>query len=140
MTARLSELVPLGKTFTMKRQITRAVVDAYGDLVGDHDPIHFDEAFCQKTVYGRPIAHGTLLVGYMSAVSSMATQDTGIPFVSLGYDRMRFVGPAFVGEEVEAKLTIVGHEEERGRILADVTVSAGGRLLAIARNIIKLSA
>ena len=140
MTVRPCELVPLGKTFTMKRHVTRAVVDAYGDLVGDHDPIHFDEAFCRKTVYGRPIAHGTLLVGYMSAVSAMATQDTGIPFVSLGYDRMRFVGPAFVGEEVEAKLTIVGHEEERGRILADVTVSAGDRLLAIARNIIKLSA
>lgn len=136
---KLAHLVPIGATFTLKKTVTRAAVDAYGELTGDFDPIHFDEAFAAKTAYGRTIAHGTLLVGYMSAVSTQATIETGIPFVSLGYDRVRFVGPAFIGEEVEARLEIVGHEEGRGRILADVTVKAGERLLAVARNIIKLS-
>lgn len=136
---KLAELVPLGSAFTKRWTVTRAAVDAYGELTGDDDPIHFDEAFAAKTAYGRTIAHGALLVGYMSSVSTLATIETGIAFVSLGYDRVRFVGPAFIGDEVEARLEVVGHEEERGRILADVTVRAGDRVLAVAKNIIKLS-
>jgi 3-hydroxybutyryl-CoA dehydratase len=114
-------------------------VNAFGDLVGDHDRIHFDESFAAKTAYGRPIAHGALLLGYMSAVSSMATADCPVPLVSLGYDKLRFVGAAMIGEEVEVRFVISGHEDERDRAVADVTVTAGGRTLAVARNIIKRS-
>lgn len=135
----LVELLPVGTAASLHRRITREAVDTFGDLVGDHDRIHFDEEFCRRTAYGRPIAHGALLVGYMSAVSALATVRCDVPLVSLGYDRVRFLAPAFLGDEIEARFVIVEHEEEKGRVLADITVSAGDRLLAVARNILKRS-
>src|SRR5579872_4220622 len=133
----LSEHFPPGTQGCYRRMLSVEDLRAFGDLVGDHDPIHFDAAFAAGTRYGRPVAHGALLVGFMSAASTQATQASRIPLVSLGYDRMRFIGPAFPGEEIEARFVVVSHDESRQRIFADVEVRSAGRLVAVARNILK---
>jgi acyl dehydratase len=134
---RLSEVFPIGLTATYSRLLRVEDLRAYADLVGDDDPIHFDEAFAMRTPYGKPVAHGALLVGYMSAASTIATRPSNIPIASLGYDRVRFVGPAFPGETIEAQFTVVSHEEARRRIIAEVEVRSGGRVVALARNILR---
>ncbi|MFO1058126.1 MAG: MaoC family dehydratase [Dongiaceae bacterium] len=136
----LSAALPVGLRAVFVRRVTPEMVQAFADLVGDHDPIHLDAAFCRATPYGRPIAHGALLIGFMSAASTAATRDSGLPLVSLGYDRIRLVAPVFPGEETTTVFAVTGHDEARGRILAELTVHAGGRLAAVATNILKLVA
>ena len=63
----LSAALPVGLRAVFVRRVTPEMVQAFADLVGDHDPIHLDAAFCRATPYGRPIAHGALLIGFMSA-------------------------------------------------------------------------
>ena len=57
----------------------------------------------------RLIAHGALLVGYMSTASTqMATRsraDASVTGVSLGYDRMRFLAPVFFGDTITVDYT-----------------------------------
>lgn len=136
--SRLAVMFPIGKASVFRQTVTSAMVKTYGDLIDDHDPLHFDDEFCKRTIYGRPVAHGTLIVGFMSAASTAATRDSGIPLASLGYDRIRFVGPVFPGDETCTSFTIVGHDEARKRITADVKVHVGERLVAIASNVLKL--
>lgn len=133
----LSEVFPVGLKATYRRVLRVEDLQAYADLVGDDDPIHFDENFARRSVYGRPVAHGALLVGYMSAASTMATRNSDIPIASLGYDRIRFVGPAFPGETIEAQFIVVSHQEERRRIIAEIEVRCGDRVVAVARNILR---
>ena len=135
----MSELLPVGTSATLRRMVTREVVETFGDLIGDHDRIHFDDAFASQTAYGKPIAHGALMLGYMSAASTLAAHGCPIPLVSLGYDKLRFVAAAMIGEEVEVHFEITGHDDPRNRAFANVTVKAGDRLLAVARNIIARS-
>jgi acyl dehydratase len=67
----------------------------------------------------------------------MATRSSDIPIASLGYDRIRFVGPAFPGETIEAQFVVVAQEEAKRRIIADIEVRCGGRIVAVARNILR---
>jgi 3-hydroxybutyryl-CoA dehydratase len=133
----LSDLFPVGTTATYRTRLSVEMLRDFGDLVGDRDRIHFDEQFSKSTPYGRPIAHGVLLLGFMSAASTQATQNSNIPLVSLGYDRVRFIGPAFPGEKIVARFVVTGHDDPRGRILADVEARSDGRLVAVASNILK---
>jgi len=133
-----TQILPVGRKSVHCRTVTAEMVKAFADLVGDYDPIHFDEEFCKRTVYGRPVAHGALLIGFMSAASTAATIDSRIPMVSLGYDRIRLIGPVFPGEEARTTFTILAHDEARRRITAELQVHVGDRLVAVATNILKV--
>jgi acyl dehydratase len=58
----------VGDEIVQERLITGAAIDAFADVSGDHSPNHVDDASMWKSAYGGSIAHGALLVAYMSAV------------------------------------------------------------------------
>jgi acyl dehydratase len=40
---------------------------AVADLVGDYNPLHVDEEFCKKSLFGGRVAHGPLVPRRRSA-------------------------------------------------------------------------
>jgi 3-hydroxybutyryl-CoA dehydratase len=134
---RLATLFPLGASGHYRRHVEVADLKAFTDVTGDDDPIHWDEEFCRKTPYGRPIAQAVLLMGYLAAASVRLTGSSGVPLVSLGYDRIRIISPVFAGEDIEASFTVVEHDEERQRIVGAAELRAGDRLAVVGRHILK---
>ena len=58
--------------------------------------------------------------------------------VSLGYDRIRFLAPVFLGDTVTINYEIVGIDEQRRRSVADIrVVNQSGELVAVAQHILK---
>ena len=93
----LSDIVIGGRTeFT--KTVTAGDIERFAELTGDFDPLHLDEDFCKTTPYGKRIAHGALIIGYMSSASSMMTGNMDRAVASLGYDRIRLVAPVFIGD------------------------------------------
>ena len=83
--------------------------------------------------YGRRIAHGTLLVGFMSTSSAQVYLGRT---VSLGYDRIRFTAPVFFGDTVTTEYVVREYDSEKRRIYADVTCrNQHGETVAVAVNI-----
>ncbi|MBW4653473.1 MAG: hypothetical protein KME20_10635 [Kaiparowitsia implicata GSE-PSE-MK54-09C] len=120
--------------------------DDVGDFVrisGDDYEAHTDPDFMARSSFGRLIAHGALLVGYMSAVGTMAIRgaqargNIDIP-VSLGYDRMRFTAPVFFGDIVTATYSVKSVDKAKRRSLADVVVvNQNGVTVAVAEHLMK---
>jgi len=135
--APLSTIFPLGAEGRYRRRVTVAELKSFTDLTGDDDPIHWDEAFCRGTPYGRPIAPAILLLGYLSAASVRLTAVTGVPVVSLGYDRVRFITAVFAGEEIDARFTVTGHDETKRRVFGAAELRVGDRLAAVAQHILQ---
>jgi acyl dehydratase len=96
----------------------------------------------KKSSYGRRMAHGALLIGYMSTASSMMVEKSRegadeTP-VSLGYDRIRFIGPVLLGDTVTVSYTIKEIDSERRRSTADIDVTnQAGERVAVAQHILK---
>lgn len=72
----------------------------FADMTGDAHPIHYDADYAAKTRFGRPLAHGLLLMG-MTALGATPLSDrleaSMVAFLDQG---CRFLRPAFVGDTV----------------------------------------
>jgi 3-hydroxybutyryl-CoA dehydratase len=117
----------VGDQVVQERLVTAAAIDAFAEVSGDHSPNHIDGSSMSKSSYGGRIAHGALLIAYMSACSTEIVEripgvrSTETP-VSLGYDRIRFLKPVHVGDKVQLRYTVKQIDARRRRALSDVIV------------------
>lgn len=119
--------VELGDTATFAKTVTESDVAMFCAISGDFDPIHVDEEHARHTVFGRRIAHGVLSMALLSTVSAMISKravDRGSPgvSVSMGYDRIRFLKPVFIGDTLNARYTIEDIDTARSRTRSKVEV------------------
>ncbi len=143
MTPRGIEVVEIGQTATYARTVTEADVDLFAELSGDDHPQHVDEAYSRGTRFGERIAHGALLVAYISASSTRwvrrwLTGRTSQSTVSYGYDRIRFIRPVRFGDTVEVTHVVDEIDVDADRFVAAVTVTNQDRIVvAAARHVMK---
>ncbi len=134
--------VDVGDSVTFSKTVGESDVYLFAGITGDLAPNHVDEEYMKRSSYGTRIAHGALLVGYMSTASSMAIADSRsggeeTP-VSLGYDRIRFLAPVFLGDTITVRYEIASIDEERRRSVSEIRVTnQSGELVAVAQHILK---
>lgn len=127
------DAIRVGASARFTKTVSEADVYLYAGISGDFSPNLVDETYMRAGRYGRRIAHGTLLMGFMSAASARFCLGRT---VSLGYDRVRFVAPVFFGDTLTTGYTISRIDRDRRRAHADVRcTNQDGRLVAVAVNI-----
>ena len=84
------------------RTLTQQMLNAYADASGDYNPIHIDEAFAKTTAMGGTIAHGMLVLSF---ISEMMTGAFRTAWLSTGTLEVRFRAPARPGDTVTARAT-----------------------------------
>lgn len=132
------ENIPLGHSVTFRKTVSESDVYLFAGITGDFDPIHVDEEFARTTPYGARVAHGVLIIGYMSAASSIATRGYDGALASLGYDRIRHVRPVFFGDTVTVRYEVTAVDVNRQRATASVTVvNQHGDTVAVADHVLK---
>ena len=132
-----------GQTVTFAKTVSESDVYLFAGITGDLSPNHVNLEYMKETPYGRRIAHGALLVGYMSTASTLILQKypapdgVGTP-VSLGYDRIRFIKPVFINDTITVNYTIEAIDQERNRSCAQIKiVNQNDELVAVAEHIMK---
>jgi 3-hydroxybutyryl-CoA dehydratase len=128
---------------TFSKTVGESDVYLFAGITGDLSPNHVNEEAMRQTVYGARIAHGALLIGYMSAASTLIVMK-GLSLgpnsnaVSLGYDRVRFLKAVLIGDTITVTYALAAIDEERRRTEAKVEVrNQHGELVAAATHIMK---
>ena len=133
--------VTIGQKAQFAKTVSESDVYLFAGITGDLAPNHVNKAYMEKSSYGRLQAHGALIIGYMSAASSMVTakaRDGDETPVSLGYDRIRIVGPVFFGDTVTVDYEIDTIDAARRRATGAIRVTnQDGALVAVATHILK---
>ncbi|MCL6607521.1 MAG: dehydratase [Geminicoccaceae bacterium] len=134
--------VRVGQSVSFAKTVGESDVYLFAGITGDLSPNHVNEQVMAGTSYGRRIAHGALLVGFMSTCSTrMIEQAPPTPDatpVSLGYDRIRFLAPVFIGDTLTFTYAIVEVDPARRRSRARIeAVNQHGTLVAVAEHILK---
>ncbi len=112
------EDVKVGTTLHFTKTVSESDVYLFAGITGDFSPNHIDEEYMRQGRYGGRVAHGALLVGFMSAASArMRVGRT----VSLGYDRLRFIKPVRFGDTITTQYTITEVDLAKKRMLNQVT-------------------
>lgn len=127
------EAVVIGAVSRFTKTISESDVYLYAGITGDFSPNHVDEEYMRQGRYGRRVAHGTLMLGLMSAASAhMYLGRT----VSMGYDRVRFTAPVFFGDTITTEYRVTGVDTGKRRVQASVScTNQAGELVAVATNI-----
>lgn len=79
------------------KTITQAKIDRYAASSGDNNPLHTDPKFAATTQFQGTVAHGMLVLAYLS---EMLTAALGGRWVSAGRMKARFRAPARPGDTV----------------------------------------
>lgn len=92
------------------KQITQKDINLYAEASGDFNPIHVDESFAAQTPLGGTIAHGMLILAY---ISEMMTAAFGQSWLSGGKLSVRFKAPARPGDTIttSGKIDSIEHKE-----------------------------
>jgi acyl dehydratase len=118
-------------------------IAAFVSLSGDDYEAHTDPVVMAGSSFGGIIAHGALLVAYMSAAGTKAIRlarqrGNDCTPVALGYDRLRFVAPVFPGDELKVTYAVKSIDEGRRRSLADIEITnQSGDTVAFAEHVMK---
>ncbi|MGN6143860.1 MAG: MaoC family dehydratase [Mesorhizobium sp.] len=136
--------VSVGDRVSFSKTVSESDVYLFAGVTGDLAPVHVNQALMEKSAYGQRIAHGALVVGFMSTTSSMMVEQSrdghgkGETPVSLGYDRVRFLAPVFFGDTITVNYEITAVDEVRRRSTADIkAVNQHGETVAIATHVLK---
>ncbi|MCX6429467.1 MAG: MaoC/PaaZ C-terminal domain-containing protein [Actinobacteria bacterium] len=90
------------------RTITETDIVVHAGQTGDFYPHHMDAEWCKTQVFGQRVAHGTLILSV--GVGSLAGEINEVAF-SYGYDKVRFIGPVFIGDTITSRAEIVTKRE-----------------------------
>ncbi len=133
----------IGDSVRFSKTVGESDIYMFAGLTGDLSQNHTDDEFMKNSIYGRRIAHGALMVGFMSTAStrmieiSLAKGIDTTP-VSLGYDGVRFLQAVYINDTVAVTYTIDEVDLDRNRTTAKVEVkNQHGDLVAVGRHILK---
>jgi acyl dehydratase len=79
-------------------------VEAFAQLTGDRNPLHFDEAFTRSTRPGRLIVHGGLTTGLFNALVAEVLPGPGSVFLHQEWD---YPAPVYIGDTVTAEAEVI---------------------------------
>ena len=131
----------IGDTTSFTKTVSESDVYQFAGITGDFSPNHVNKAYMEKSSYGRLMAHGALIVGFMSTVSTQIiahSREAEETPVSVGYDKVRFLKPVFLGDTITVAYTVSEFDVVRRRSTAGIEVTnQNDELVAVASHILQ---
>jgi acyl dehydratase len=135
--------VKIGQQVEFAKTVSESDIYTFAGITGDFHTNHVNEQVASRSKYKHRIAHGALILSFMATASTRMIEthagvsETETP-VSLGYDRVRFVGPVFIGDTVNVQYKITEIEPQRRRSKSKIAVTnQHGELVATGEHILK---
>ena len=131
----------IGDTTSFTKTVSESDVYQFAGITGDFSPNHVNKAYMEKSSYGRLMAHGALIIGFMSTVSTQIiahSREAEETPVSVGYDKVRFLKPVFLGDTITVAYTVSEIDVVRRRSTAGIEVAnQNDELVAVASHILQ---
>ena len=108
----------------LRRLVTQEQINAYAEASGDYNPLHIDPEFAVKTELGGTVAHGMLILAYLS---EFMTENFGENWINSGSLNARFKGAAYPGDTILVSGKVTGVEYDDNDILVECDVLCGNQ-------------
>ena len=133
--------VNIGDSAQFTKTVSESDVYQFAGITGDFSPNHINKVYMENSSFGRLMAHGALLVWFMSTVSTIAIahcREADETPVAVGYDKIRFLKPVFLGDTVTTTYTFSSIDREKRKSKAKIEVTnQNDQLVAVAEHILQ---
>ncbi len=109
------EFPTTGTRFVSRHEVTDGRVRAFGEASGDHNPLHFDDDYAERTRFQGRIAHGMLTASFVSAAIADAFGSDSQVVIYVD-QRLRFMRPVRLGDVITVVLEVLEANSERHQL------------------------
>lgn len=125
----------VGNKVTFSRTITEADVVNFCGVTADFNPVHIDEVYAKKTMFGRRLVPGLLVASMFGP--------TGAPFFGMGSiyvgHTQRFLAPVFIGDTVTAVVEVKELRAQKQIIVThSYVLNQDGKMVIDGEQILKI--
>ncbi|MCF7822836.1 MAG: MaoC family dehydratase [Candidatus Marinimicrobia bacterium] len=110
--------------------ITESDIEAFASVSGDRNPVHLDERYAKKSQFKGRIAHGMLTASFFSQIFGTIIPGRGCVYVS---QSLRFRKPVYIGDTIEARVTVVDVILRSRRIIFETVCIVDGEIVTDGR-------
>jgi acyl dehydratase len=96
--------IAVGQRASRRLTLTAEHVRKFAEISGDHNPLHFDEAFAARTKFGRLVVQGGLTTGLLHALVAMDMPGPGTVFLSQNW---KFTAPVYIDDTIIAEAEVL---------------------------------
>lgn len=110
------EQFEVGRRFAhaVRRTVTETDNVLITTLTMNPAAVHLDAEHCKETEFGAPLVNSVLTLGLMVGISIYDTT-YGTTVANLGWEKVAFTKPVFVGDTLRIETTVVAVRESRSR-------------------------
>lgn len=130
----MSEL-KIGQSASVSRSFSAEEVKVFADLSLDHNPIHIDKAFAERSMFGQRIVHGMLVSSLFSGLLGEKLPGPGTIYLS---QKSSFKKPVFIDQEVTAEVEVVAIREDKPIITLKTTCFSTDREVLVSGEAVVL--
>lgn len=102
--------INVGETHSLSRKITNEHVQLFADVTGDYNPLHFNEEFSEKSIFGGKIVHGMLIASLMVTLIRKFYPGISAVFLEAVFD---FVRPVRIGDNIKFNYEITQKKQNK---------------------------
>lgn len=105
----------------IRRTVTESDNLLFSALTHNPAAIHLDHEYAKTSPYGKPLVNSVFTLGFMVGVSVQETT-LGTTIANLGWDKVRFPAPVFVGDTLHAETTVLETRGSKSRPEAGIVI------------------
>lgn len=104
----------LNQTFSITTRITASDVETFGHIIGDLNPVHYDEAYAKTSIFKQRVAHGMFVGSLFSPILGMHLPGEGSIYLG---QTLKFLKPTYFGDTITATVTIIEINKEKNIVV-----------------------
>ncbi len=126
--------VDVGYKTTHTKTITEADIVLFAGVSGDFNPVHVNEEYAKKTIFGGRIAHGVIANALLSAAGAKLPG-----LVVLLSHSSRFMKPVRIGDTITAIAEVSAVRKDKGIVtLKNSCVNQKGEIVVEGETMVRL--
>ena len=122
------EDIEIGMSRDLNKIVTDQDIALFAQVTTDHNPVHLDDNYAQKSLFEGRVAHGMLTASLISAVIGEQLPGHGSIYLS---QTLKFLAPVRPGDSVYAKVSVTDINVTKRRIKLDCLCSVDGKKVLI---------
>lgn len=122
------EDIEIGMSRDLNKIVTDQDIALFAQVTTDHNPVHLDDNYAQKSLFEGRVAHGMLTASLISAVIGEQLPGHGSIYLS---QTLKFLAPVRPGDSVYAKVSVTDINIAKRRIKLDCLCSVDGKKVLI---------
>ncbi|KAG5486181.1 hypothetical protein LSCM1_07300 [Leishmania martiniquensis] len=106
-------VIRVGSQATRVVHVSQEIVNAFGDIIDDHNPVHIDEDAAKAAGFPTTICYGMYAGSLFSGLMAKEMPGPGTVYLS---QNLSFTAPIFVGDDLEVIVEVREFRKDKGLV------------------------